>query len=879
MVLQAGMRLGAFEVQAPLGSGGMGDVWRARDSTLGRTVALKVLPDAFTEDRERLARFEHEARVLASLNHPHIASLYGLEQLGGRRVLVMELAEGEDLATRLTRGPLPRDEALPIARQIAEALEEAHEKGIVHRDLKPANVKVSAEGNVKVLDFGLAKAFRGDGADASHDQSRSPTKTRETEAGVILGTAPYMSPEQARGKAVDRRSDIWSFGVVLFEMLTGRKLFDGETASDTLAAVLTREPDWSLLPASTPAALERLLRLCLIRDPKHRLQSIGDARVELELASEPGREAQTSAELPGAGGSRGGPWLAAAWLLAGAAAGALATTLVAGKWEPPIAPLVRTEILLPAGVEVYAFSALAPSLAMPPDGSWVAFIGAGQGKRPVFVRHMAQGEARPLRGASLPYTICASHDGRSLGVIELNGALNVLPIVGGPATQVADSADFSSCQWDDRGIVFTRQGALWEAPAAGGPVRPLTRLRDNELLHGLPASLPGGRYILFTSLSRLESPRIDVVARDTGERRTLLERAARPLYTPSGHLLFFRADLTDLFVVPFDPVRAQLIGDPVPVPESIGMRRQLALSATGTLVHVRGGMGSRRLVLVTREGLEETILDAPRDYACPRFSPDGRSIVVEAAGGLWLFDVERRTLDRLFPSNPFMPSYFPTWSADGRRVFYRSPQSLRVVPADGSGRIEELWGQSCAPISAAPDGRSLVCQRISPEAGADLYIVSLGGPAEPRALLATPAFDGSGQISPDGRWLLHTSDESGRTEVFLRPFPALDRKWQVSTTGGTYPHWNPNGREIFFFAEDRMISVSVATQPSVALSPPRELFRGSWSRGNSTTIPHYDVSRDGRKFLFVKEDATTGSSLVVVQNWFQELGRLAPQRR
>ncbi len=882
MTLQSGTRLGVFEILSPLGAGGMGEVWRARDSTLGRTVALKVLPDGFADDSERLSRFENEARVLASLNHPHIASLYGLEQLDGRRVLVMELAEGEDLAARLRRGPLPLDEALPVARQIAEALEAAHEKGVIHRDLKPANVKVSAEGKVKVLDFGLAKAFGDDGAEGSGDLSHSPTLTRGTAAGLILGTAAYMSPEQARGKAVDKRSDIWSFGVVLFEMLSGKKLFGGETMSDTLAAVLTREPDWSVLPARTPGAVTRLLRLCLVRDPKHRLQSIGDARVELEQGPELERKPEGAAETlegdrlrRGRVVKRGLPWL-----LGGAAVGALALGLLMKKPDGyPKAPVVRTEMFLPPGVEMYGFSALAPSLAMPPDGSWVAFIGARFGKRQVFVRPLDRTEARPLKGASLPFVICASPDGRALGVIELTGDLNILPIADGPATQLADSADFASCHWDDRGIVFTRQKALWEVPAAGGPARALTTLRDDELLHGLPMSLPGGKNILFTTLPKkgIESPRIEVVSRETGERRTLLEQGARPLYAPSGHLLFFRGDLTDLFVAPFDAEKVQLLGEPVPVSESIGMRRQLALSGTGTLVHVRGGMGMRRLVLVTREGIEEMILDAPRDYGSPRFSPDGRRIVVEAGGGLWVLDLERRTFDSLFPSNPFVPSFFPAWSADGRRVFYRSsPRSLRTVPADGSGRIDEIWDHDCTPASATPDGRLLVCLRIS--AGADLYAVPLDGRTAPRPLLTSAAFEGGGQISPDGRWLLHTSDESGRTEVYLRPFPAVDRKWQVSTEGGSYPRWNRNGREAFFFFEDRMMSVSVATNPAPALSPPKLLFRGSWSLGNSATIPHYDVSPDGRKFLFVKEDPAVGGGLIVVQNWFRELERLAPHR-
>ncbi len=881
MALTPGTRLGPYEVLGPIGAGGMGEVWRARDSTLGRTVALKVLPDGFVDDRERLLRFENEARVLASLNHPQIASLYGLEQFEGRRVLVMELAEGEDLAARLRRGPLPVDEAVPIARQIAEALEEAHEKGVTHRDLKPANVKVSADGRVKVLDFGLAKAFAGDGARATGDLSQSPTLTRGTGSGVILGTAAYMSPEQARGKTVDRRSDIWSFGVLVFEMLSGRKLFAGETASDTLAAVLTREPDWSLLPAGTPGALVRLLRLCLTRDPKHRLQSIGDARVELEQEPELERDTEAASAALRSGPARA-IWRAVLWPLAAAGAGALLLRLFAGPLDrPSTTHVVRTEMFLPPGVEMYGFSALAPSLAIPPDGSWVAFIGARYGKRQVFVRPLDRTEARPLKGASIPFVICASPDGRSLGVIELNGDLNILPITDGPATRVADSADFASCHWDDRGIVFTRQKALWEVSATGGAARPLTTLRDDELLHGLPMSLPGGSHILFTSLSRegLESPRIEVLSRETGERRTLLDRGARPLYASSGHLLFFRADLTDLFAVPFDAESVQVLGEPVPVPESIGMRRQLALSGAGTLLHVRGGMGTRRLVLVTREGVEETILDAPRDYGCPRYSPDGRSIVVEAGGGLWLFDLERRTLDGLFPANPFVPSFFPAWSADGRRVFYRSaPRSLRAVPADGSGRVEELWAHDASPTSATPDGRLLVCLRVSAEGGADLYAVPLDDPQASRPLLASAAFEGGGQISPDGRFFLHTSDESGRTEVYLRPFPALDRKWQVSTEGGSYPRWNRNGREIFFFSEDRMMSVSVVANPAPALSPPRLLFRGSWSLGNSTTIPHYDVSPDGRKFVFVKEDPSAGGGLVVVQNWFQELERLAPHR-
>ena len=876
-MLQAGVRLGAFEVLSRLGAGGMGEVWRARDSRLGRTVALKILPDAFTSDGDRLGRFENEAQILASLNHPHIAALYGLEQLEGRSVLVMELAEGEDLAARLARGPLSVEETIAIARQIAEALEEAHRKGVIHRDLKPGNVMVSGEGKVKVLDFGLAKAFKKEIAEASILSSQSPTLAQETQAGVILGTVAYLSPEQARGKVVDERTDIWGFGVLLFEMLARQRPFKGETASDTLAAVLTAEPDWPLLPSATPPALLRLVRRCLVRDPKHRLQSIGDARVELENAHEIERAATAAPHRSGKLDMR----RVLPWLVAAAAAGALLLSLFARKPQSLAAPVVRTEMFLPAGVEIYGFSALAPSLAIPPDDSWVAFIGARFGGRQVFVRSFASGEVKALKGGSTPFALCASPDGSALGMIDLTRQLRVVSIAGGPTTTLADSADFAACDWDSRGILFTRQKTLWEAPAAGGPPRQLTTLRDGELLHGLPMALPGGEHVLFTSLpSRSdESPRIEVVERDTGERRTLLERGARPIYAASGHLLFFREDLSDLFVVAFDAARAELLGDPVPVPEQIGARRQLALSDAGTLVLIRGGMGSRHLALVTRDGVEQTILDTPRDYGSPRFSPDGRTILVEAGGGLWLYDLARRTFDGLLPSNPFLPTFFAIWSPDGSRVFYRSVVGLHAVHTDGSGRIENIWSEDATPMSLTPDGRELVVLISGRETSADLHLLTLDAGPSNRPLLTGPAFEGGGQLSPDGKWLAHTSNETGRMEVYLRTFPGLERRWQVSTDGGSYPRWNPNGREIFFFTEDRMMSVSFAASPQPSLSSPLMLFRGTFSKGNSTTIPHYDVSPDGQKFLFVKEDPAAGGGLVVIQNWFRELERLAPHEQ
>jgi serine/threonine-protein kinase len=874
MLLQAGVRLGAFEVLSRLGAGGMGEVWRARDSRLGRTVALKILPDAFTRDGDRLGRFENEAQILASLNHPHIAALYGLEQLEGRSVLVMELAEGEDLAARLARGPLPVEETIAIARQVAEALEEAHRKGVIHRDLKPGNVMVSAEGKVKVLDFGLAKVFRKEIAESSILSSQSPTIAHETAAGVILGTVAYLSPEQARGKPLDERTDIWAFGVLLFEMLAGRRPLKGETASDTLAAVLTAEPDWSLLPSNTPPAALRLLHRCLVRDPKHRLQSIGDARIELERVYE---SEEAGAPAPRRSRQRE-ITLVLTGLVAGAAAGALLLSVLARRPRPHAAPLVRTEMFLPAGVEIYGFSALAPSLAIPPDDSWVAFMGARFGGRQVFVRPRDSGQARPLKGGSTPFALCASPDGSALGVVDLARQLRILSIADGPMTTVADSADFAACDWDSRGILFTRQKTLWEVPTAGGPPRQLTTLRDGELLHGLPMALPGGERVLFTSLpSRSdESPRIEVLDRETGERRTLLERGARPIYAASGHLLFFREDLSDLFVVAFDAERAELLGEPVPVPEQIGARRQLALSDAGTLVLIRGGMGSRRLELVTRDGIEQTILDTPRDYGSPRFSPDGRTILVESGGGLWLYDLARRTFDGLLPSNPFLPTFFAIWSPDGSRVFYRSVVGLHAVNTDGSGRIENIWSEDATPMSLTPDGREIVVLISGRDTSADLFALRLDQAPSKRPLLTGPAFEGGGQLSPDGKWLVHTSNETGRMEVYLRTYPGLERRWQVSTDGGSYPRWNPDGREIFFFTDDRMMSVSFTALPQPSLSTPTVLFRGTFSKGNSTTIPHYDVSPDGQKFLFVKEDPDAGGGLVVIQNWFRELERLAP---
>jgi len=872
-----GARLGPYAIVAPIGAGGMGEVYRARDTKLDRDVAIKLLPAEVAGDSERLARFEREAKLLASLNHSGIAHLYGFEQAvlddgKAAHFIVMELVPGEDLAGRLKRGRIAVDEAMAIARQVAEALEEAHEKGIVHRDLKPANVKVTPDGKVKVLDFGLAKAWSPD--DDKHSGSapplsQSPTLAHTgTAAGLILGTAAYMSPEQARGKGVDKRSDIWSFGVLLFEMLTGERLFAGETVSDTLASVLKNEPDWTRLPSGTPPSVRRLLDRCLERDARRRLQAIGEARIVLEGGASP--EAAGPVDTP-----RPGPFARMLpWAVAAAAVLAAAWALLArGVPGPGANAVLHFDVVFPAGIE--PVPALESGFAISPDGRSVAMAGVKNGARWVFVRRLDSAETFEIPESGVGGA-AYSPDSTRLAFLAGNRLISV-SLADRQRTVVTANADLAGgVAWGEAGIVFARNRALWIAPSAGGETLALTTLDTarREVLHAGPLVLPGGRVVLFSSLtSEPGTERIEAVSALGGPRSVVVERATTPVWSPTGHLLFARDGA--VLATAFDETSARVRGGAMPVlaagflTTSVSGALGLRLASNGSLLFLPRDFHAQRVVSVARDGAA-LALDLPRGrYMNPRISPDGRRVMVSSDGShLEALNLERGT--RAAPGTSF-----PVWNSDGNRVVYRRFNSPFWTAADGSGQQGEVPGALANdyPTSPGPDPDSVLVVRIQPETSGDVFLFSMSGAFEPRPLVSTRAYEGGAQLSPDGRWLAYGSNESGQSEIHVRRYPALDRQWQVSEGGGIQLRWSASGREIYYRGGPTLTAVPFDGSGSEpVIGRPTALFKDDYDLGQGITIANYDVTPDGR-FLLLRRDAQ-GGHLRIVLNWTEELKQI-----
>jgi eukaryotic-like serine/threonine-protein kinase len=890
MTLAAGSRLGPYEVLTPLGAGGMGEVWRARDGKLNRDVAIKVLPEAFALDAERLARFRREAQLLASLNHPHIAAIYGLEESGGIEALVLELVEGETLAERLAKGPIPIEEALEIARQIADGLAAAHEKGIVHRDLKPANVKLTPDGEVKVLDFGLAKALSGDAP--SPDVSTSPTMTAAaTQAGVVIGTAAYMSPEQARGKAVDKRADVWAFGCVLWEMLTGRRLFEGDTISDVLAAVLRHEPDWKLLPPQTPAAVRRVLRRSLERDRARRMHDIADARLEMDEAPEPVSGA------PGVAGPRGFPASASAWA---AAAVILALVAAAGWWRavslPRPVPRERTAfaVSIPAG-DTLAYDDT-PILALSRDGRRLVYTADRGGGRQLFLRSLPEIEARPIEGTAGARSPFFSPDGQWIGFFA-EGKLKKVQIAGGPAQTICDDVTAQrGAAWSENDtIVLTPEfaGGLSRVSARGGKLEPLTKpdAGKDERTHRWPEVLPGGEAVLFTigynrSPGNYDDAKIGILDRKTGKTRVLIEGGSMARYSPSGHLLYVRA--RSLLAVAFDLARREVTGEPFPVPEKIAGDPSsgigyFAVGADGSLAFVPGAAPSPegKLVLTDRKGAPTELPLPRRQYRFPRFSPDGKRIALSIGGGrgtdddVWVYELSSGALTRLtFNSG----SFCPIWSRDGRRVAYVSARSkeegIYAKAADGSGTEEWIWKDFTArlPSDWSADGGTLIFTRPNN----DVWLGSLTGEKKARSF---QPHANAGVYSPDDRWITYAAAGSAGSvaEIFVAAADGSGGKWQLTTDGANLPVWA--GNEIFFLHGGQIRSVEVQTQPAFKAGLPRTLFEGQFDL-RTAPLRNYDVTRDGKQFVFVRGGSEVGAKEIdVVLNWARELPRSATQAK
>jgi Tol biopolymer transport system component len=892
-----GAMVGPYQILAELGRGGMGEVYRGRDNRLGRDVAIKVLPAAFATDAERLQRFEREARTLAALNHPNIAHVLGLEEVESGRALVMELVEGDDLAARIARGPVPLDEAIGLARQIALALETAHEQGIIHRDLKPANIKVTAEGTVKVLDFGLAKALAPSGASAAgvagDAAMNSPTLTaRATELGLILGTAAYMAPEQARGKVVDRRADIWSFGVVLTEMLTGERAFKGDDVTEVLAKVIERDPDLSKLPQRTPAAIRKLIARCLAKDPKQRLRDIGEARILLDevIAKAHGsgldaaaqespahaRPANTGATSPI---RRVLPWALAALATVVAVVFWLQRDSGAGGFAAATAPSepTRLQIAMPPGIDLY--TAVGAAFSLSPDGRTLAFVGVRGGVRQAFIRRFDTFDVTPVRGSDGSVSCIFSPDGRELLVGTSDTSLRRIRLADGFMTVAArGTSDYVGAWLGDGRIVYASNGRLFMTGATptAEPAQLTQPVEGSTSIESLPVAIPGADAVAFISgrPEAVDSARIEVLTLHDLKRKPIVERGFAPKFTPTGHLLFMRDN--EELAVRFDLERLEPVGDPVPVLSGMtiirnrGVAPLLAVSASGTLVYSSAAAAHTELVSVSRQGAEQVLLRMERAAANPRVSPDQRRVLIEEiGGGLWLFDIERKVESPV--TDRALLAGFPILGAGGREVIYRSPGGLFRQPLDGSTRSTLVAGSGPNefPSSVSADGAHLLFTKLDPTTAGDIYDVPIGG-GTPRALVKTAAYEGGAQVSPDGKWIIYVSNELGQNEIFLQAYPAADRRVQVSAGGGIHPAWNPKGGEIFYRRGEDMMSVTVSFASSGStLTAPEKLFTGRYGFGGGLTIPNYSVSADGKQFFMIKEQSR--AILNVVLNWFDEL--------
>ncbi len=905
MTLSTGTKLGPYEILSPLGRGGMGEVYRARDSKLDRDVAIKTLPEFYARDPERVARFQREAKVLASLNHPHIAAIYGFEESDNKRFLVMELVEGETLGERITAGRMPVEDALSYAKQIAEALEAAHESGIIHRDLKPANVKVTPEGIVKVLDFGLAKALMGGGDASQTEIANSPTITARhspTAAGVILGTAAYMSPEQARGKPVDKRTDIWSFGCVLYECLGGCRPFDGETTTDMLAKVLERDPDWETLPPDTPPIVRGLLQRCLQKDRKDRLRDIGEAWVVLNGA--------LTGELSGlaigpfdsrpqlAARSRAIPWAVSAGLLLVLAFTSVSLWRVTRRVE-------KTPVHM--NVEINSVATLRTNtgaqFAFSPDGKMLAYVAGEGSEQKLYLRRLDQLESTALSGTTGAEHPFFSPDGKWIAFFTSN-RLKKVSVSGGTPLSLCETTDNRGGSWGtDGSIVFapsTTKG-LYRVQAAGGEPEQLTDPSANkERSHRWPQFLPGGKHVVFTSqlaAQDFNESSIEVLSLESMVRTVLHRGGSYGRYLPTGHLMYVRE--ATVYCAGLDTDRLELVSTPAPVLEGVKFSArnggaQIAFSDSGLMAYHAGTQAAAdsSLVFVDRSGNETPLIPELRNYTQPSFSPDGKRLAVSiyrpdgSETDIWIHDLTRRTLSRLtFGDNE---DSTPVWSSDGRDIAFSSTRddvagNLYMKKTDGSGEARRLQTSEFAqwPYAFTPDANTLIFGEWHAKTSGDIWSLSLDpvDDQQPQPFLVTEFVEVHGALSPDGAWLAYQSDESGQMEIYVRPFPKASGKWQISTDGGVFAVWSPDGKELFYRSRARTMVVPIeATKDSIAAGQPEMLFE--FQTGGGPFRYPYDLAPDGERFVMIKhegasEDIDRGHMRFVF-NWFEELKTKVP---
>jgi Tol biopolymer transport system component len=891
-----GDQLGHYVIAGPLGAGGMGEVYGAQDTRLGRDVAIKVLPEGFGDDPERLARFEREAKVLASLNHPNIATLFGLEtepapQGSALTYLVMELIEGEDLAERIARGPIQVNDAIAIAHQIANGLEAAHAKGIVHRDLKPGNIRITPEGTIKILDFGLAKDRGPEPGET--DFTGSPTITADmTRAGTILGTAPYLSPEQARGQVVDRRTDIWALGCVLFEMLVGSRTFPGETQTDILARILERDPDWSTLPPSVPPSLRRLLTRCLEKDPKRRFRDAGDVALALEdLDLDESTVATADEHQATRPFAKFAPWLVAA------AALILAIVVLVGRPAPPrleAASTVRfTQPSPAAALDIGRIGHYGPAVAISPDGHVLAWVGATEESTQLYMRHLDEDEVQLIEGSEGGLAPFFSPDSQWLGFFA-DRMLKKVSIRGGAAQTIREIDHLHGASWGDGVIVVEPigDGELFRIDPTSGEMSRIAISNDPGYGGGFPTMLPGSDAFLVTG----QGPNtVDLVDLETGEIKNLVKEGAHGTYLPSGHLVWTNGD--NLLAAPFDLDRRMITGDAHTVAEGIvseslvGLTSHYSVSSSGTLAYFPGTIATSgvRPTWVDFNGATEPLeLPTESAYLTPRVSPDGRNLLISRQVGgrsVWLYDLDRGVVGPVTSGDG--NQFWTLWTPDGESMVFNSqrenePVNLFMQPVNLSSPPIRLTIADVhnSPQDMTPDGRTVIFvsgETVSAKSF-DIHALHLGSEPTIEDLVATEHDECLPKLSPDGRWLAYASDVSGNLEVYVKPYPGLEGTIRVSANGGTEPLWSPQGDRIYFRSEHgrHVYAVDVLGTHPIRFGTEKLLFEGNfdlplrWGR-------KWDIHPDGDRFLMLEfESLDPIEGIRVVTNWFTELERLVP---
>jgi len=875
MPMEPGHKLSNYRLVEKIGEGGMGIVWKAVDTMLDREVAVKILPPAFSADKDRLARFEREARLLASLNHPGIAAVFGLDVADEQRFLAMEFVPGEDLYQRLARGRMPMDEVLAVALAIAEALEAAHDNGVVHRDLKPANIRLTPDGKVKVLDFGLAKVVMPDAISGGSHPSRSPQLTAEgTAAGSVMGTAAYMSPEQAKGKSVDRRADIWAFGVVLLEMLTGIHPFKADTVSETLAAVIMKDMDLDALPPGTSPELRRLLQRCLRKDARSRLRDIGDARVVIqEILSGDALAGGAAAEAAGAGRGRSG-WilpLGSGLVLGGLLAGA---ALWSAKTPPPVSRERPSwiEMALPDDIPIAAGSFICP-MDLSPDGSHLVYVGVHEGVRRLYVRDLTRLGFAPLPGTEGAEGPFFSPDGEWVGFYA-DGKLMKASLAGGGLPQkLVDLLDFRGAAWGADGVIVYAAGQrlpLSKIPAQGGTPEPITHLDEaaGEWSHRFPHFTPDGKTLLFTAHTGafdFNEGTIWAQSMETGERTKILDGGPDARILPNGFLLYIQAG--SLLAVPIDLATMKPKGPERTVAEHVAVQFNtgaalFTVSSRGDFAYIGGEAtgDDARIVWADRAGEAEEFAVARNVYRFPRLSPDGRELSVQAIGGnrggSWVSPTDSPSLSRL--STDLLVTL---WGPESKRLFYTAyengtPSGRIVAKAfDGTGTETTIYEHTSVAraTSISSDGKKLLFMASDPETKSDIWILPLEAGSAAQPLLETPAQEGGGRFSPDGRFMVYVTDETGRFEINVMELSGPGGNWLISSEGGYAPVWAPNGREIFYRNGENVLTVPVQTSPVFKAGTPEVLFQGGYEGLiDSIFVPNYDVTADGSRLLMIR---------------------------